>query len=216
MKPTVYTTIFSGYDQPKPHPKMDANFVCITDDPNLSSDYWEMEYHPEYSHLHPRMAAKIFKCLPPFDGLSLFIDGSIEIIDPNIVEILSEYLDNGFAVYQHPSGRTCIESEARAGLPYPKYRGLPLEDQVDYYFSQGMPKNYGLWACGVILRNGKHEDFGSKWLLENFVWTYQDQLSLPYLSWREGFKIDTIELDQYACYNDGDELFKIHAHNRDD
>lgn len=217
MRPIIYTTIFGGYDTPKPHPNIKADFVCITDDPNMVSDGWDIEVHQEYSHLHPRMAAKIFKCLCPFDGLSLFIDGSIEITDPNIIEVLSEYLDNGFAVYQHPSGRTCIETELRESLPMEKYQGLPLEAQVSHYFNQGMPKDYGLWALGVILRDRNHNDFGSKWLLENFIWTYQDQLSLPYLSWKEDFKIDTIMLDQYAQWNDpGTELFKIHEHRRND
>lgn len=216
MKPIVYTTIFGSYDEPKPHPEMDADFVCITDDPNLRSDYWKMEVHREYMHLHPRMAGKIFKCLPPFKGRSLFIDGSIEIVDPNILGELGKYLNRGFAVYQHPSGRTCIESELRESLPMVKYQGLPLEEQVQHYFDEGLPRDYGLHACGVILRDGDHRELGRKWLLENFIWSYQDQLSLPYVRWKYNYKIDTIELDQYAQWNDpGSELFKIHSHSHD-
>ena len=217
MKPIIYTTIFGNYDEPKPHPDIDADFICFTDNPDLRSDYWDIEVHQEYSHLHPRMAAKVFKCRCPFDGLSLFIDGSIEITDPDILDTLGQYLKNGFAVYRHPSGRKCIETELAMSLPMEKYQGLPLKDQVNHYFSKGFPKDYGLWALGIILRDGKYDDFGSKWLLENFVFTYQDQISFPYLVWSEKFKIDTIPLDQYACFNDpGSELFKIRAHNRND
>ena len=97
-----------------------------------------------------------------------------------------------------------------------KYQDVPIKEQVDYYFSQGFPEHYGLWACGVMLRDKKFSDFGSKWMLENMAWTFQDQLSLPYLSWKENFKIDTIPLNQYACFNGGEVLFKLHGHNRND
>lgn len=213
MRPIVYTTIFGNYDSPKSHPDMDADFICLTDNPDLKSDYWEMEYHPEFEHHHPRIAAKYFKLLCPYDGVSLFIDGNIEIVSPNILEELGAFMKNGFAMYQHPSGRDCIKSEVRESLLLEKYKDLPIKEQVDYYFSQGMPERFGLWACGLIMRDGKHSDFGSKWMLENTLWTYQDQLSLPYVVWKEKFKLDTITLNQYACFDGGDKLFNIRDHN---
>jgi hypothetical protein len=216
MKPIVYTCVYGDYDDLKDQPDIGADYICFTDNPNLKSDVWEVRYEPIYQHLHPRLRAKFYKLICPFDTLSLFIDGSIEITDPKIIDKLSEYLDNGWATYIHPSNRDCIEKELEASLPMEKYHGHPLTEQVEYYFSQGFPKHYGLWACGVMLRDGKFSDFGSKWMLENLAWSYQDQLSLPYLLWREGFRIDTIPLDQYACFNSpGNELFRIHTHKYD-
>lgn len=216
MRPTVYTTIFGGYDTPKPHPDIEANFVCITDDVDMVSDYWDIEVHTEYSHLSPRMQAKIFKLMTPFEGLSLFVDGSIEIVDENILDVLSEYLDRGVAMYTHPGGRDCIKQELAESMTMKKYQDQPLEQQVEHYFEEGLPEHFGLHACGVILRDGKHEGFCKEWLLENFKWTIQDQISLPYVRWKMG-EIDTIPLDQYAFINDpGSELFKIISHNKDD
>jgi hypothetical protein len=216
MKPIVYTTIYGDYDNLKDQPDIGVRYVCYTDNPNLRSDVWEIIYDPIYPHLHPRLRAKFRKLICPFDTLSLFIDGSIEIVNPNIIEELSKFLKNGWATYVHPSGRTCITTELAESLPMEKYQDLPLQEQVDYYFKQGLPKDFGLWACGVMIRDGKFEDFGSKWMLENLAWTYQDQLSLPYLAWKEKFKLDTIMLDQYACFNGGDVLFNIIGHKRDD
>lgn len=214
MRPIVYTTVYGNYDNLKDQPDIGADYICFTDNPNLKSDTWDIRYEPIYQHLHPRLRAKFHKLICPFDTLSLFIDGSIQITDPAIIDKLSNFLHNGWAVYTHPSGRDCIESELELSLPLEKYKDQPMQEQVDYYFSQGFPKHYGLWACGVMLRDGKFSDFGSKWMLENLAWSYQDQLSLPYLLWKEDFKIDTITLDQYACFNRlGDELFKIYAHN---
>lgn len=217
MKPIVYTCIYGDYDELKDQPDMGVDYVCFTDNPNLKSSTWDIRYEPIYQHLHPRLRAKFYKTICPFDSLSLFIDGSIEIVDKDIFEKLGAYMKRGFAMYTHPSARDCIASELEASLPYDKYKEQPLAEQVDYYFSQGFPKHYGLWVCGVILRDGRFNDFGSKWMLENLAWSYQDQLSLPYLSWREKFEIDTIPLDQYACWNTpGEELFKIHGHKRND
>lgn len=217
MKPIVYTAIYGNYDNLKDQPDIGARYICYTDNPNLKSDIWEIRYDPIYPHLHPRLRAKFRKLICPFDTLSLFIDGSIHIVDTGIIDELCTFLKNGWAAYIHPSGRTCITTELQESLPMEKYQGLPLQAQVDYYFSQGFPKNYGLWACGIMLRDGKFEDFGSKWMLENLAWSYQDQISLPYVIWKEKFKFDTIMLDQYAQWNDpGTELFKILEHNRND
>jgi hypothetical protein len=216
MKPIVYTTIYGDYDNLKDQPDIGVRYVCYTDNPNLRSDVWEIIYDPIYPHLHPRLRAKFRKLICPFDTLSLFIDGSIEIVNPNIIEELSKFLKNGWATYIHPSGRTCITTELAESLPMEKYQDLPLQEQVDYYFKQGFPKDFGLWACGVMIRDGKFEDFGSKWMLENLAWSTQDQISLPYLVWKEKFPLDTIMLDQYACFNGGDALFNIIGHKRDD
>jgi len=211
MKPIVYTAIYGGYDNPKDQPDIGVDYICYTDNPDLKSNTWQVRYEPIFPKLHPRMRAKYWKLVCPFDSLSLWIDGSIEIVDRNIIDRLSKYLDNGWATYKHPSPRDCIKEELEASLPMEKYRDVPVKEQVEYYFAQGMPEHFGLWACGVMLRDGRFEDFGNKWFIENLAWTYQDQISLPYLVWKEKFPIDTIELDQYSG-----ELFKIHGHNRDD
>lgn len=213
MRPIVYTSIYGNYDNLKSQPDIGADYICFTDNPDLKSETWDVRYEPIYEHLHPRLRAKFHKLICPFDTLSLYIDGSIEIVDPNILEELGAFMKNGFAMYQHPSGRDCIKSEVRESLLLEKYKDLPIKEQVDYYFSQGMPERFGLWACGLIMRDGKHSDFGSKWMLENTLWTYQDQLSLPYVVWKEKFKLDTITLNQYACFDGGDKLFNIRDHN---
>jgi len=216
MKPIVYTCVYGDYDNLKDQPDIGADYICFTDNPNLKSSTWDVRYEPIYQHLHPRLRAKFYKLICPFDTLSLFIDGSIEIVDVDIIDKLSNFLHNGWATYIHPSGRKCIKSELAESLPMEKYQDLPLREQVDHYFNQGMPEDFGLWACGVMLRDGKFEDFGSKWMLENLAWTYQDQLSLPYLVWKEKFPLDSITLDQYAFISGEDVLFNIVAHNRDD
>lgn len=208
MRPIVYTTIYGDYDNLKDQPDIGADYICFTDNPNLKSDCWEIRYEPIYQHLHPRLRAKFHKLICPFDTLSLFIDGSMTIVNPNIIDELSKFLHNGWATYIHPSGRTCIETELAESLRMLKYQNIPIKEQVIHYFKQGFPRDFGMWACGVMLRDGKFSDFGSKWMLENLAWTYQDQISLPYLVWKEKFPLDTIELDQYA----GD-LFKISHHN---
>ena len=61
-----------------------------------------------------------------------------------------------------------------------------------------MPEHFGLWATGSIAR--RHTDrirvLGDAWLDEMERWTIQDQVSLPYLLWRDGIVPGTFGIDQ--------------------
>lgn len=42
--------------------------------------------------------------------------------------------------------------EALFCCDFPKYRGFPLQEQVDYYRRKGYPEKNGLMAAGIIVR----------------------------------------------------------------
>jgi len=53
--------------------------------------------------------------------------------------------------------------------------------------AEGYPAQAGLFYPGVLARDRDHRDtkvIGERWLRENVRWTYQDQLSLPYVLWK--------------------------------
>jgi TOD1/MUCI70, glycosyltransferase-like domain len=165
---------------------------------------------------HPRMQAKWFKLMShrvfPGGRLALrydfspfarrrystiiWIDGSIQIKTEAFVRELSGYLGlSGWALVPHPE-RDCIYDELVAAAPMAKYTGQPLEEQVAHYRAMGHPPHGGLWACGVIVRKGKSnqrlDTLNEAWWDENRHWSYQDQLSLPYLLRRFGMSVDRI------------------------
>jgi hypothetical protein len=80
----------------------------------------------------------------------------------------------------------------------PKYHNLPLHDQVATYRAEGYPEHHGLMACTVIARHfndDRLECINEAWWQENLRWTYQDQLSLPVVLWRQGLAYDAVEMN---------------------
>jgi hypothetical protein len=206
QRAVIYTAIFGGYEELKPPVPQDeeCDFICFTDG-NLPSRVgaWHVVRVRRGGDIHPRLRAKYFKVLShrvfskgrlalryaPFSvrrrsDLSIWIDGSLRIKSPTLVTDMRSIVDDSqWAMFSHP-WRDCIYEEAAVSMGLPKYYGLPVDRQVEAYRSV-VPAHGGLYACGVIVRrepsterlNRLHE----LWWRENIKWTYQDQLSLPYV-----------------------------------
>lgn len=187
MTVAVITGLFGHYDSLKtPVPQtVPADWLCVTDDPYLHSDIWKMEVH-NHGRSHPRTRAKIPKFMPwlyTSADQTIWIDASVEIISPTFVEdVIVALGESSMAQFRHP-WRDCIYEEAQASAPLLKYDGLPVLAQVERYRSEGHPEHWGLWATGIIARNvDDHQyELGPAWVRECSRWTYQDQLSEPYL-----------------------------------
>lgn len=189
----VYTAIYGGYDPLRPHPDHPGvdEWVCYTDDPTLEMEGWRVVVEaPKYPH--PRLAAKWRKCHPPA-GNTLWIDGSVWIQNTDIIEAA---LDNlGWAemtMFAHPN-RDCIFPEVEASVGMAKYAGLEdaMRRQVNHYRANGWKENAGLWASTVIGRRDVKNvrEFGAAWFAHCETFSYQDQLSLPYLLDRYGVRV---------------------------
>lgn len=180
----AYTATYGGYDTLKPHPDhpLIDQWIAYTDDPDLTSDDWEVRYRP-LPFAHPRVGAKWWKCHPPEAEASVWIDGSVIVHNPDYFDVLAEgLLKQPLTMFVHPD-RACIYDEAAASRGMVKYIGQPLEQQVALYASRGWPAQGGLWASTTFAR--RHSpvvlQFGAAWFAHNDVLTYQDQLSLPVL-----------------------------------
>jgi len=193
----VYTAVFGRYDARKIHvPQTTPTEYAYFDDdfnPYLPSELRDM---------HPRLKAKYYKLQPyaipnyhEFDYV-IWIDGSGTFISPRSVETLVGYCRQGYAVFRHPA-RDCIYDEVEFCQDFEKYRQQPLAQQVASYRQEGYPPHNGLYACGLIVRDTR-KDFtalDADWLAENLRWSYQDQLSFPYVLWKLGRTVDVIDLD---------------------
>ena len=202
----VYTAIFGGHDTLKePVPQDEScEFICFTDTRMPSRvGAWRVIYVERDPKLHPRIQAKWFKLLShkvfprgrlawryaPFSrrrraNLSIWVDGSIQIKGSGFVRDMQAGLGgHNWAMFTHPT-RDCIYDEATRSLSMPKYRDLPISQQVESYRSV-VPPHGGLYACGVIVRHEPATELIKKvnllWWKEILKWTYQDQLSLPHV-----------------------------------
>ena len=198
MSIAAICAIYGGFDLIPPVPEGVDDAVLITDVPVRSGWRNVVEPSPE----HPRMAAKRPRCRPDLYtdcDTSLWMDGSIHVLDDRFIRLVREKLqDHELVLWDHPEERDCLLQEAQHCHDWPKYRDGPLLAQAEHYLAQGVPEHFGLWALGSIAR--RHTErmraVGDAWLAEMERWTIQDQVSLPYLLWRDGIEPGTFGLDQ--------------------
>jgi hypothetical protein len=220
MMINIYTACYGGYDNVIEPPLIpDVRYTFFTssaDFPRLQkySTRWDMVIDDSHKGMHSRMVAKWYKLhsheLFP-EETSCWIDANMEI-KYNYLDLL-KYMELGFAVHKHPSERDCLYQEAGFCKTMEKYRELPVMEQAEAYRKEGMPGHYGLWACGNLFREDNElvRSINEAWWEECVKWTYQDQISFPYVLWKSGECIDTITENQYSG-----RYFRILAHNRND
>gem|GEM_PF-2881801 len=198
MRLAAVCAIYGGFDLIPPVPDGVDDAVLVTDVPVRSGWRNVVEPSPE----HPRMAAKRPRCRPDLYTdceASLWMDGSVHVLDARFVQLVREKLtQHEIVLWDHPEDRDCVLQEAQHCHDWPKYRDGPLLEQAQHYLKEGMPEHFGLWATGCIARRhtDRMRDLGDAWLDEMQRWTIQDQVSLPYLFWREGIEPGTFGADQ--------------------
>jgi len=210
----IYSTNFGNYDYIQPTYNFGDNvqWIMYTDDKRLGTHVngWTVIQDtltdPNDS---PRMRAKYYKIkaheLNFTSDYSIFIDSNIKINNPNFIKNLMYFMDdkNGISICKHQK-RNCVYDEAPACLVYEKNKTMNIMEQVDRYKQEGMPNNYGLWWCGMIMRNTKNTNVSD---IENIWWdeinknTPRDQLSLPFILWKNNIKIDTININPSTIVN---------------
>lgn len=202
-----------------PQAGVDVNWVCLTDSKTIRDEAevytnedtghgvyvkglkhptgWEIIHYDRPADEHPNRAAKRPKMHPGmYTGApaSVWLDASFRVVSPRFVldvtTIARESAD-GIAQFRHP-WRDCFEDEAQASIALPKYEHEtgPILRQAMAYAEAGMPRNWGLWATGVIARVHTRAvlDWGMAWARQIDAYSYQDQISHPYTLWRAGLR----------------------------
>jgi len=213
-QPIVYTACFGDHDQPEDSSAFGvaAELHCFTDNPNLIDKLPHWNVHVRRRMFQTtRMDAKWYKMsarhLFPDRSWSIYIDSSVRVKDPlSMIQIVRQSLDvsivrlmalgvegdlGGLAFFLHPEAQRSLEEEAQFSMTMPKYMGEPCVAQVAHYRACGMNPDavpdYHLYAGGVIGRDhtDSNELFEKAWFDECVHWSVQDQLSLPYVLWKE-------------------------------
>lgn len=215
MSVAVICSIYGEYDPPpvQPTQSIDAEWIFVTDKPTAVAG-WKTVVEPR-EHMHPRLAAKVAKCLPSLytdAETTVWLDGACKLLTrDSLFRIIKASEGAAIAQVPHPL-RDDIYEEAHASYGMPKYKGQPVFEQVESYRDAGHPEHWGLWATGLIVRDHGGRDldeFGDRWLTEQVRWTYQDQLSEPHIVRELGIDIHPLPFD---LYNSGLFEFRPHAH----
>lgn len=181
----VVSAIYGGYDDPAVPPEqgMPCDWVLVSD---RDYDVWPWKTVVEPRHgLHPRLAAKVPKARPDWYAdadVYLWIDGNVAIDSADFVSWAVSHLAGGACLAQHRSlERASVVDEAHVAEPMEKYAGLPLVQQAERYEASGHPPDFGVWWTGIMARTAGCPNFGDAWLAEMLRWSYEDQISQPYV-----------------------------------
>ena len=188
-KMVVYTAIYGGYIKLKDAIASNGcDFVCFTDDPNLTSDTWEIRY-VKGIYPHPRRCARMYKILPHkyFSEYecSLWVDGSHIPVDANNF-ITTKLSKSNITLFKHYR-RNCIYQELKACIAQDKDSIPIMTEQIEKYKNDGYPANNGLVASTVIAR--KHNEptiikAMEDWWEEIKNHSFRDQLSFNYIMYK--------------------------------
>jgi len=193
MKKICYTVLTNDSDdlkEPlKPNPSWD--YVVFTDNPELRSTTWSIEL---VNGTDPKKLSRFYKVknhFPEYD-ISVFIDATFTI--KKDLDYFALNKKEGIWLNRHPM-RQCAYQEAEVvkekGLDDPK----TVDSLISNYESEGFPKEWGLWRCGIMVRNPRDTlltQMCETWWKEIEQGTYRDQISFPYACWKTGLKPNSI------------------------
>jgi hypothetical protein len=197
-----------------------VDWYCFTDS-NIKNDIWQIinkEYHIEnmkdeykinknyYNNIidkkiYNMMSAKYYKIktheidiLKEYDYY-IWIDGSIYLQDEFLNNILFIIYNNDINLinFKH-SEREFIRDETLFSLQMPKYNDQDLDLQYNKYLKNGYLDNYGLYENTIIIKRNdkKINTLFNKWWEHNIKYSYQDQISYPYVLFKCNIKPDYV------------------------
>ena len=212
-KIAIITAIYGNYDNIKEQDinnKADVDWYCFTDNTDMKSDQWTIittpyhlnstkyEYKNSYHNVSDKkiynmMSAKYYKLknheidiLQKYDYI-IWIDGSITLRPNFINNVLTNIIDNDYelASFKH-SERNNINDEVKLSLTMDKYKTQDLNTQYQFYLQDGFNDNIGLFENTIIIRKKTERinNIFDLWWIHNLKYSYQDQISFPYVLWK--------------------------------
>lgn len=197
----IYTCITGGYEA-LAEPRCvcpDADYVCFTDNASLLSEQpsatWQ--YRPlAHVEADPVRSSRWHKLSPgelfPEYGYTLWLDGNIDIASMDFHALVASMMaeEVACAALPHP-GRDDIYEEAFRIVADGRDSMLTVAKAVRFLSGEGMPRHFGLFETGVMLRhNGdaRVREADRLWLDTLSRYSRRDQLSHSYALWKTGLE----------------------------
>lgn len=206
----VYTCITGNYDTIKEplfiNEKIDYYIVTDMDVPEGS--IWkkiDINQIEEIKDLSPADKNRYIKFFPnrffqEYD-YSIYVDGVVLIV-ADLAPIIENMGSCILGVHRH-NARFCVYEEAKAILYSKRAKKQDVDKQINRYKKENYPSMNGLYENTVLVR--KHNNIEcinlmEAWWKEYLISCKRDQLSLPYVIWKEKFDLKKI----YILGNDLD------------
>lgn len=190
----VYTCIFGGYDSLKEplYVSPYCDYVAITDSEIPGGSVWERlpaDSIQEISGLSPRMQARYIKTHPHllFPGYrnSVFVDGSVLIV-ADMMPLFDQIGGAFLGVHTHPD-RKNIYDEGKMVIALRRSEEGLVRRQMDAYRAAGFREEF-LYETKILVRRHQEDacvTLMERWWSELVQYSERDQLSLPYVVWKE-------------------------------
>ena len=201
-KLVVYTAITGDYDDLRDplFENKNITYVCFTNNRKLKSDIWNIEYVQDDQLDNMHLAKKI-KMNPDLYfkefETSVWIDGKFEVQGDFRVYIEEYEKKQPILCFPHFQ-RECIYDEAAICMCVKRGKKEDIVRQIADYYQEGYPVNGGLYEMGCIVRTHNDElvkKIMREWEKEVAYYSYRDQLSFPYICWKNAFVPDICDLD---------------------
>ena len=212
----IYTAITGDYDNLKSPKFTDSRvkYICFTNNPKLSSDTWEMRYISDHSLSNVQLARKI-KLLPfefmDIDSNLLWVDAKYSI-QADLREYISMYLRNkSILCFPHYARNNICDEMITLVQMYP-YMKKKLIMQTAGYLLEGFNDDYGLYDTGCIYRDFADEKIYKimwQWWENIEKYTHRDQISFPYVCWKNKFVPDVSNL-----FIENNKYLKVTSHKK--
>ena len=198
MKKIVYTVLLGKNKLVLNEPKCrndDWELVCFTDR-DIKSRNWNIKKVTCSNILKKSREIKI-RCDKYLDfDVCIYLDSQF-IIKCNLNRFVKDNLKNNLALMRH-SLRNCIYREARHCIRKHKGDRNKIKKQIEKYSNEGFPRKFGLYACGIMIRKNNSEvvDFMKLWYDEVEKFSHRDQISFPYVLWKNPIKFDVLNFNR--------------------
>lgn len=201
-KMVVYTAIAGQYDQLR-IPEFitpDADYVCFTDNPELTSDFWTIRLFTDaeykFSQGDPVRLARRVKVLPheyfPDYEYSVWMDANL-LPRGDLRRLVAQGLaDCDFATWEMPERVLCTYQQAEALIKGNYDDPNVIRAQMKKYKLLGFPEHNagldqrGVMSCVLVRRHMKADLMRAMydWWAEIALHSRRDQLSFHYIAWK--------------------------------
>ena len=202
----VYTALFGDYEDLNEQPVAGANggrLVCFTDDPNLTSDTWEIVFHQPLFPADRARSVRQLKMLGHAElaahETTLWMDNSV-VLDVPVEAVLDAWLDGADLAFAVHSFRATVLDEFLAVLDDALDDPTRVQEQLEHYL-RATPEvldERPLWG-GMIARRWTSEVHAAMtvWWEHTLRYSRRDQLSLNVALDAAAAKANRIDIDNH-------------------